>query len=183
MAEPVAWLDQRAERDALALAGSGEDEFRDFYAQTARPLLVYLRRLTGNAGLAEDLLQESYLRILKIGLPEMDAAQRKSYLYRTATNLVRDHYRSKASRTEALAETATAPAVSTTAQDVRAVLGQIPGREQEILWLAYAEGFSHREIAGVTGLKEQSIRPMLYKARQKMAGLLRAAGFSGRCVK
>jgi DNA-directed RNA polymerase specialized sigma24 family protein len=38
------------------------------------------------------------------------------------------------------------------------------------------EGSSHREIAEIVGLKEQSIRTMLFRARNKMAGLLRGRG-------
>jgi len=50
-------------------------------------------------------------------------------------------------------------------------------RECQLLWLAYAEGFSHREIAQITALREGSIRPLLFRARQKLAALLRAAGY------
>ena len=50
-----------------------EAEFRDFYTLTARPLKSYLARITGNPALAEDLLQESYYRILRATLPAMDA--------------------------------------------------------------------------------------------------------------
>ena len=53
-------------------------------------------------------------------------------------------------------------------------------REKQLLWLAYAEEFSHREIAQMTELREGSIRPLLFRARQKMAALLAAAGYGGR---
>jgi RNA polymerase sigma-70 factor (ECF subfamily) len=46
-------------------------------------------------------------------------------------------------------------------------------REREILWLAYAEGASHKEIADVLGLRAPSVRLMLFRARQKMVKLLR----------
>ena len=39
-----------------------EESFRAFYARTARPLWSYLRRISGDPTLADDLLQESYLR-------------------------------------------------------------------------------------------------------------------------
>ncbi len=47
-------------------------------------------------------------------------------------------------------------------------------RERQLLWLAYAEGYSHREIAAVTGLAAASIRLLLFRARRKIAGFLRA---------
>jgi RNA polymerase sigma-70 factor (ECF subfamily) len=45
-------------------------------------------------------------------------------------------------------------------------------RDRQILWLAYAEGYSHREIAEVTGLVSASVRLLLFRARRKMASLL-----------
>ena len=41
-----------------------------------------------------------------------------------------------------------------------------------MLWLAYAEGASHHEIANVLGVRPASLKPMLFRARQKMAALL-----------
>ena len=45
-----------------------------------------------------------------------------------------------------------------------------------MLWLAYVEGCSHKEIAGVVGLKAASVRLLLFRARQKLAALLRERG-------
>jgi len=49
-------------------------------------------------------------------------------------------------------------------------------RDRQLLWLAYAEGYSHHEIAEVTGLASASIRLLLFRARRKMARLLRQGG-------
>jgi RNA polymerase sigma-70 factor (ECF subfamily) len=46
-------------------------------------------------------------------------------------------------------------------------------RDRQILWLAHAEGYSHREIAQITGLRAASIRLLLFRARRKIARLLR----------
>ena len=46
-------------------------------------------------------------------------------------------------------------------------------RERQMLWLAHAEGYSHREIAQVMGLNATSIRLLLFRARRKIAALLR----------
>ena len=52
-------------------------------------------------------------------------------------------------------------------------LAQMRPRDRQLLWLAYAEGYSHREIAEVTGLASASIRLLLFRARRKIARLLR----------
>jgi RNA polymerase sigma-70 factor (ECF subfamily) len=44
------------------------------------------------------------------------------------------------------------------------------------LWLAYAEGYSHREIAEITGLASASIRLLLFRARHKIARVLTVNG-------
>jgi RNA polymerase sigma-70 factor (ECF subfamily) len=56
-------------------------------------------------------------------------------------------------------------------------------RERQLLWLAYAEGASHREIAQITGLRETSIRLLLFRAKHKLAGIVRKqATGSGRLL-
>jgi RNA polymerase sigma-70 factor (ECF subfamily) len=159
-----------------------EQQFRQFHAETARPLKAYLSRITGQAHLADDLLQEAYYRMLRANLPPLDAGQLRSYLYKVATNLARDHFRRPA-RQETAIETAQIgdgrDSCSTVSLDMQRVLSAIAPREREMVWLAYAEGASHREIAEITGLKEASIRPLLYRVRRKLAGLLREAGFDG----
>ena len=171
-----------------AVAGAGvpehlamtEAEFLDFYALSARPLKAYLARLTGNPTLAEDLLQESFYRILRADLPPMEAAGRRSYLYRIATNLARDHFRSSKFQPAPLEDRHTGEDPSRRANlssDIQNVLNEIKPNERELMWLAYVEGASHREIAAVTGLKEASVRPLLFRVRQKLAALLRERGF------
>jgi RNA polymerase sigma-70 factor (ECF subfamily) len=51
-------------------------------------------------------------------------------------------------------------------------LARMRPRDRQILWLAHAEGYSHREIAEITGLASASIRLMLFRARRKIARLL-----------
>ena len=45
-------------------------------------------------------------------------------------------------------------------------------RDRQILWLAHAEGYTHPEIAQITGLASASIRLLLFRARRKIARLL-----------
>ena len=70
-----------------------ENAFRNFYEKTSRSLFGYLSRVSGERDLAQDLLQESYCRLLAADLPAMEEGQVKSYLFRIATNLLHDHWR------------------------------------------------------------------------------------------
>ena len=70
-----------------------EEAFRVFYELTARPVRVYLARMTGDDRLADDLLQETYYRFLRSNAAFENDDHRRHYLFRIATNLVHDHRR------------------------------------------------------------------------------------------
>ena len=53
----------------------------------------------------------------------------------------------------------------------RAML-QMKPKERAMLWLAYAEGSSHHEIAAAVGVKPASVKLLLFRARRKIAALL-----------
>jgi RNA polymerase sigma-70 factor (ECF subfamily) len=55
-------------------------------------------------------------------------------------------------------------------------LAQMRPRDRQILWLAHAEGYTHHEIAQITGLASASIRLLLFRARRKIARLLTQSG-------
>lgn len=76
--------------DALPM---DSDAFAGFYQRSAPPLRGYLMRVSGNSALADDLLQESYLRFLCATPPEGGEVGYRRYLFRIATNLLHDHWR------------------------------------------------------------------------------------------
>ena len=154
-----------------------EDAFRAFYERTAPLLWGYLARISGDRQVADDLLQESYYRLLKARDTFESEAHRRNYLFRVATNLVRDARRGPVARLFARRVPLTdmpadAPSSPERRTDVQRALGRLKPRERALLWLAYAQGSSHREIAGVLGLKTASIKLLLFRARRKMAALL-----------
>lgn len=157
-----------------------EESFCAFYEQTAHKLCSYLRSaLRDDVTLADDLLQETYFRLLKAELPSgMDDAWRKNYLYRIATNLIRDHRRAR--HTEPLADEEKHAARESSfdqARDVQRIFGRLKPKERDLLWLAYVERFSHREIAELLQASAASIRPMLARARANFAGMLKKRGY------
>lgn len=171
--------------EEAAACGMTEEEFRAFHGRTARPLRVYLTRLTRDHALAEDLLQDAYLRFLAAHLPaEADEAHRRNYLYRIATNLLRDHMRQRKVRgiVDAPDALANADARDRTAdrfavrRDLTRALDRLRPKERQLLWLAYVERFSHKEIAAIAGFTPGSVRPVLFRARHKLAELLRKRG-------
>ncbi len=150
------------------------------YTPGPRPLRAYLSRVSGDSALADDFLQEAYLRFLRAKLPEMDESGQKNYLYRIATNLVNDHLRaSRRAHRVAIPEIATGERTGDEIDlrmDLSRVFGRLKPRERQMLWLAYVEGSTHEEISEVLGLKAASIRLLLFRARQKLTRMLRQKG-------
>lgn len=180
-------LQSRADAADVAFT-MDEDAFRGFYDRTARALWAYLSRTTGDRQLADDLLQETYYRFLRAGVVLDTEAHRRNYLFRIATNLVRDGHRRRGTEPTALADStdagelpgdATLAARVASRADVRSAMARLKPRERELLWLAYAQGSSHEEIGEALGLKTGSIKPLLFRARQRMAALLGGAGYMG----
>ena len=151
------------------------DAFAGFYERSARPLWAYLARVSGDTALADDLMQESFVRFLCAQQPEEGEVADRRYLFRIATNLLRDHWRRpRTASIEELPEELFAASASSDQADVLGpALALMRPRERQLLWLAYAEGYTHREIAEVTGLATASIRLLLFRARHKIANLLR----------
>ncbi len=169
--------------DARAAARGDElpmdsEAFTGFYQRSAPALRAYLVRVSGNTALAEDLMQESYLRFLCATRPEGGEVNYRRYLYRIATNLLRDYWRQpKASSIDDVPEFLLAAHDRLSTLDSQIILNpamaRVRPRDRQLLWLAHAEGYSHREIAEITGLGATSIRLLLFRARRKVAKLLR----------
>lgn len=161
--------------------GGEQAEFGELYERTAPRIAAYLRRVTGSADWAEDLLQDTYVRYLNAERPAMDERQTLSYLYRVATNLVYDGWRSMRRERE---WEATVPAGETAPEpvglrrDVEEALAKLSARERALVWLAYVEGYAHRDIARVLEVKETSVRVLLFRARRKLARILDEAGLT-----
>jgi RNA polymerase sigma-70 factor, ECF subfamily len=162
----------------IACPPMDSEAFASFYERSARSLWAYLARISGDPALADDLTQESFVRFLCAGQTTDGEVAARRYLFRIGTNLLRDHWRRR--RTTAIddiPEELFAIPCAATQSDSRAMLGpamaQMRPRDRQLLWLAYAEGYSHREIAELMGLASASIRLLLFRARRKMARLLR----------
>jgi RNA polymerase sigma-70 factor (ECF subfamily) len=169
------------DRDARTL---GDAEFRVFYQQHARAVWSYLYRVIGNAAQADDVMQEAFCRFLTAPVAGLAESELRAYVFRIASNLAIDHWRR--SKRELPAgdrgehpEPAAPGAQPTPRQmDVTRTLGELKPRERALLWLAYVEESGHDEIAASLGLAPKSVRVLLFRARRKLASLLRQRGIS-----
>src|SRR5580704_4880618 len=173
-------------QDAAAGAGvcdpAMENEvFTGFYERSARPLWAYLARVSSDPSLADDLMQESYVRFLCASSPGDGEVESRRYLFRIATNLLHDHWRRpNTTSIDELPEDIFVSADVSGQLDSWALLkpamARMRPRDRQLLWLAHAENYSHHEIAQITGLGVSSIRLLLFRARRKIAKILKQQG-------
>jgi RNA polymerase sigma-70 factor (ECF subfamily) len=154
------------------------EAFAGFYERSSRALWAYLARVSRDPALADDLTQESYLRFLCASRPDEGEIAHRKYLFRIGTNLLRDHWRRPhLTPIDDLPESFFAANSDLGQVDSQVELGpalaRMRPRDRQLLWLAHAEGYSHREIAEITGLASTSVRLLLFRGRRKMARLLR----------
>jgi RNA polymerase sigma-70 factor (ECF subfamily) len=154
------------------------EQFAAFYERSARPLWAYLARVSADPALADDLMQESYVRFLCASSPGDGEVESRRYLFRIATNLLHDHWRRpNTTSIDELPEDIFVSADVSGQLDSWALLkpamARMRPRDRQLLWLAHAENYSHHEIAQITGLGVPSIRLLLFRARRKIAKILK----------
>lgn len=153
-----------------------EASFQSFYATTAGPLRAYVARTLGDFGQVDDIVQETYLRLLRTEAIPDDPVQIRKIAFRIASNLMTDEWRRR-KRTTPSTETAPEPGVPAPDPalrlDMTRVFTELKPQQRQMLWLSYVEGADHREIAAALGVREGSVRVLLHRARKKLASLLK----------
>jgi RNA polymerase sigma-70 factor (ECF subfamily) len=143
-----------------------------------RPLRAYLVRLGGDVALADDVLQETYMRFLGMDPSRRAEAPERPLLFRIATNLMYDHFR-RARRGERVLRRwphAREQGPALPDADLARAFGDLKERERTLLWLAYVEECRHDEVAACLGVRPGSVRVMLFRAKAALARLLAQRG-------
>lgn len=122
---------------------------------------------------AEDLVQETFLRLLSCGKAFEDHRHEKAWLIVTASNLCKDTLKKWWRRTESIddyAESLAAPA----GRDLTLteVILQLPTKYKDVVYLYYYEDYSTEEIAELLGCPKATVRSHLMRARRKLSALL-----------
>jgi RNA polymerase sigma-70 factor (ECF subfamily) len=154
-----------------------EDRFDRLFDEHAGPLLAFLVYRTGNRPLAEDILADTFERVLR-GRSGFDRrrASEKTWIYSIALNRLRDHARRSAAEARALEQAVTVPARDTPdALDLvedRDLLGRaletLSDEEREAIALRFGSDLTLPEIAKLTGEKLTTVEGRVYRALRKL---------------
>jgi len=164
-----------SEADADRAAPLDEAAFHALYRRIAAPLRLYAARVIGDLSRADDIVQETFLRLLRRPPPTDDPQQLRAYAFRIASNLIADGFRRERQETAvaSLPEQGRDAPDLALRLDMQRLFRQLRPRDRVLMWLAHVEEQSHREIAEALGLGERSIRVLLSRARRRLAALIR----------
>jgi RNA polymerase sigma factor (sigma-70 family) len=153
------------------LAGGMEELFRAHW-----PLVFgYLARRTASPALAEELAQETFFRATRAFLGWRGGSP-AAWLLAIARNVLVDEAR-RGQRLVPLPETLVAPEpAGETALSVNDALSQLPGADRRLLVLVYVDGYTHAEIAAMTGTTPGAVKTAVWRARKAFRDLYSEAG-------
>ena len=162
--------------------------FDALFARWARPLLRYLERMVRDAGAAEELVQEAFLRVYRARERYEPDARFSTWLYRIATNLALNELRRPRRRDphdsldapDAQPLAAGSPPADEEVDARRRVerlelaLAELPERQRAALWLTAVEGLSYAEVAESLEISESAVKALVHRARSGLADRLEA---------
>lgn len=148
-------------------------DIEQIYRERYRELTSWCGLMCGDSHLAQELVQEAFLRALpnESLLVSMESDKQRAWLYRTVKNLYIDHVRRKSRITypeEVPEPTQHEPRYLE--EEWRVLLETLPEPEQTLFRKRYLEGYNATELSGMFGMPPGTIRARLSRAR----GILRS---------
>jgi RNA polymerase sigma-70 factor (ECF subfamily) len=197
--ETVAGTELRATDEGVQLMlafRAGDDRaFDALFDRWGGPLLHYLERMVGDTATAEELVQESFLRVYRARERYTPTARFSTWLFRIATNLALNELRRPQRQHDHASDDETgegpgelrSPAPTSDelvhagqlAAAVERALGALPGRQRMALWLVAVEGFSYAEVAATLESTEKSVKALVHRARVAVGERMAASAAAG----
>lgn len=135
-----------------------------WYEQYKTGIFRFALSILKDPQLAEDVLQETFLRILS-GKRNPDPGKEQAWLYRVARNICYDTLRKRKRETE---ESPNIPAPAQFNWEYLELIAPLSAREQEIVSLKILGGLTHKEIAKVVGTTTAGAKKRYERAIQKL---------------
>ena len=168
---------------------NGRGEFDAAYDRYKTDIFRFIFHLTGNRAEAEDLFQETWLRVVRHGPPRPAGQNLKPWLLTIVLNLHRDALRRKQTRrlfllrhynreqpdssssgayTPPSTEPARAAEQAWLRRDIDQAIAGLPEKQRCVFLLSEFEGLRQTEIAGIMGIPVGTVKSLLYRAVKKL---------------
>jgi RNA polymerase sigma-70 factor (ECF subfamily) len=153
------------------------EEFEQLYEEHAAGLYGFLAYRTGDSSLAEDLVADTFERVLTARRPfDRRKASRKTWLYSIALNRLRDVARREEIEIRALAASSNGNGTNgheaieqvATRQVIMAALATLEETEREVIALRYGADLRLEEIAKVIGKRRSTVEGRLYRGLRRL---------------
>lgn len=164
------------ERERVARLKQGDAEaFDQIYAEYSQRLYGFLLRLSGRRDLADDLFQETWLRLVRHAERLRDDSDLGAWLYTVARNLhhsrgrltrLEERVRVELTQTPATGDGGEQAAARMRLERLEAALLELPEASREVLLLVVVDGVTQDRAAAVLGLSHEALRQRLSRARQ-----------------
>lgn len=149
-------------------------DVRELLASHHTNVFAFLYRLCGDPNLAEDLMQETFVRALRASERYEHRGKVSTWLFSIAANVARDHWRrQKRQPSVPLEEGLTgAGTLDDSASEVREALLRLPLEQRSVLILRYYHDLSYAEIADTLVIPLGTVRSRIHNGLERMKGLL-----------
>jgi RNA polymerase sigma-70 factor (ECF subfamily) len=164
------------------LKANDDAAYREVVARFGDPLYGYIYSITGDHHLSEDILSETYLRMVEnINTYTFYGAPFKAWLYRIAHNLAINAVKrtNRLVGAEALEfatpqvdDPATTIAARLEAGELRAALGELTEEQQQVVMLRFVAEQSTAEVAQALEKTENAIKQLQFRALRSLGRLL-----------
>lgn len=143
----------------------------DLFRDHGDAIYRYFRVVTGDGGLAEEMTQEVFLRLLAGWGRFRKEASLRTWLWSIARNVLHEERRRRRANPDPPDVPAPArdPALL---MDLKDVLGRLPPAEKMVAALCLVEDLSPAEAAGRLGWSSGRVRVLLHRARRRLQELL-----------
>lgn len=179
---------QRDEEDELVrrVADGDRSAFRELVTAHQRALSAYAQRMLGDRTAAEDVVQETFLRLwLRAGRFRPDRARLTTWLHNIAHNLCVDDFRRGARLDYGVEPNASALQTEEATvmherdeeqRRLRAAVAALPERQRSALLLCHFQGLSNRDAAHILEVSVDALESLLARARRALKKEIRTDG-------
>ena len=160
------------------------EAFEQIVSRFLAPALAVAQQIVRDRGLAEDAVQETFLRIVRSRERYLASRPFSTWLYAILRNVCRDTLRRHARHADLLRRVAALGAKQgqpppSDSLDAMELLGELPAEARAVLSLRIVHGLPFRDVAAALGISEEAAKKRAQRALRRLRSLRSVREFQG----